>query len=229
MPEMLPDFLDFALNGFISLFPVIDPVSAILVFLTLAAGATGEVRRRVALRAALYSVLVLVFFLILGDGILLFFGISVATIKIAGGIVVFATGWETLNEKQGPMTVEAVEDTAEIDRDRAACRQDFAFIPLTVPMLAGPGAISVTVGLAAQAQENYSLARELNLLAIAIAIGCIGVSIYVCLRLANWCLNTIGESGLIALNRLIGLFILAFGVQLVLNGITDWLLDIKLV
>lgn len=223
MFEILPDFLNFTLNGFISLFPVTDPVGAILVFLTLAAGASLEVRRRVALRAALYSVLVLSFFLLLGDGILLFFGISVATIKIAGGIVVFATGWETLNEKQGPETSEGCSG------EEAAPRQDVAFIPLTVPMLAGPGAISVTVGLAAEAQQNYSLARELNLLAIAIAIALIGVSIYICLRLANWCLDTIGETGLIALNRLVGLFILALGVQLVLNGFSDWLIDIDLV
>jgi len=222
MSGILPDFLDFTLNGFISLFPVTDPVGAILVFLTVAAGASLEVRQRVALRAALYSVLVLICFLLLGDGILNFFGISVATVKIAGGIVVFATGWETLNETQGPT---AADDAAAVDRPQA----DVAFIPLTVPMLAGPGAISVTVGLAAEAQANYALARELNLLAIALAIGLIGISIYVCLRLANWCLNTLGETGLIAINRLIGLFILAFGVQLVLNGITDWLVDIKLI
>ncbi|MEO0949512.1 MAG: MarC family protein, partial [Cyanobacteria bacterium J06641_5] len=140
MSGILPDFLDFALNGFVSLFPVTDPVGAILVFLTVAAGASMEVRQRVALRAALYSVLVLICFLLLGDGILNFFGISVATVKIAGGIVVFATGWETLNETQGPT---AAEDAAAVDRPQAVS-PDVAFIPLTVPMLAGPGAISVT-------------------------------------------------------------------------------------
>lgn len=218
MSEILPDFLDFALSGFLSLFPVTDPVGAILVFLALAVNVPQEARQRIALRAALYSAAILLLFLLLGDGILLFFGISVAVVKIAGGIVVFATGWETLNEKQGP---EAEAETAT--------QEGIAFIPLTVPMLAGPGAISVTLGLAAEAQQNFLLRKELNLLAIAAAIVSIGISIYICLRLSGWFLKAMGKTGLIALNRLVGLFILALGVQLVLNGVADWLVDIDVI
>ncbi len=218
MSEILPDFFNFALNGFLSLFPVTDPVGAILIFLALAIDFPQEARQRVALKAAAYSVVVLLSFLLLGDSILLFFGISVAVVKIAGGIVVFATGWETLNEKQGPSTDETT-----------AAEESIAFIPLTVPMLAGPGAISVTLSLAAEAQQNFLLRKELNLLAIAAAIALIGVSIYICLRLSSWFLKAVGKTGLIALNRLIGLFILALGVQLALNGIADWLTDLDLI
>ena len=145
-----------------------------------------------------------------------------AGVKIAGGIVIFAAGWQALNEK--PKLSEVEEKDAE---EKVEHHQDIAFIPMTVPLLAGPGAIAVTLGLAAEAGQDFSLETGLNLLAIILAITIIGVLVYLCLRLSSWFLDVLGSTGITAFSRLLGLFILAFGVQLILNGFADWILSLK--
>ena len=107
--------------------------------------------------------------------------------------------------------------------------EDISFMPMTIPMLAGPGSIAVTLGLSAQAGRDLSVATTLNLIAAAIAIAVLSLIIYLCLRSSSYLLKVLGERGISAMSRIMGLFILAIGVQLILNGIADWLEMVALV
>lgn len=206
------------IGGFAALFPVTDPIGAIPLFLVLTSGASRTLRNHLAFKIAGYMFLVLVIFLLIGGSVLSFFGLSIAVVKIAGGIVVFEAGWRALKEK--PKLTPKDEKVAEL---KAEHHQNIAFIPMTIPLLAGPGSIAVTLGLAAQAGQKFSVLTGLNYLAAIAAIAIICGLTYLCLRLSTGFLVLFGERGITAISRLLGLFILAVGVQLMLNGLADWM------
>ncbi|MEL6778904.1 MAG: MarC family protein [Cyanobacteria bacterium J06597_16] len=215
----LQAFIDFALGGLAALFPVIDPIGGVPIFLVLTAGVPKVLRDRYAKRIAINVVLLLIGFLLVGGGILRFFGISLEVVRIAGGIVVFHAAWNTMNAESRLSDLEN-EDAAQ----RAGQHEDISFMPMTIPLLAGPGAIAVALGLAAEASRGVEgLETAQNLLAIAVAIGIIGLIIYIALRSSTLLLKWLGAGGIHALSRLLGLFVMAIGVQLILNGIGDWI------
>ncbi|MEO0708156.1 MAG: MarC family protein [Cyanobacteria bacterium J06649_5] len=215
----LQAFIDFALGGLAALFPVIDPIGGVPIFLVLTAGVPKALRDRYAKRIAINVVLLLIGFLLVGGGILRFFGISLEVVRIAGGIVVFHAAWNTMNAESRLSDLEN-EDAAQ----RAGQHEDISFMPMTIPLLAGPGAIAVALGLAAEASRGVKgLETAQNLLAIAVAIGIIGLIIYIALRSSTLLLKWLGAGGIHALSRLLGLFVMAIGVQLILNGIGDWI------
>ncbi len=214
------DFFQFTIGSFASLFPVADPLGAIPLFIILSANASPELRQEFATKTGLYTILVLVIFLFIGGSILNFFGISIAVVKIAGGAVIFEAGWQALKEGS-----QLTPENKNVAISEVKEHENIAFIPMTIPLIAGPGSIAVTLGLAAQAGQDFSLETGLNYGAAMIAIAMIGLVSYLCLRLSSWLLEVFGETGIMAISRLLGLFILAVGVQLILNGFTDWIHD----
>lgn len=215
---MVQQFLEFTLGSWAALFPVVDPLGSVPVFLVLTMGASKQMRHRFARETACYVVLVLVLFLLVGGGFLRFFGVSLEVVRIAGGIVVFNAAWQTMNAKP-KMTAPDNQAAAH----RAEKHEDISFMPMTIPLLAGPGSIAVTLGLAAQAGRDLSIATTVNLLAVACSIGLIGAMIYLALRSSTMLLVWLGETGIQAISRILGLFVMAIGVQLILNGLADWL------
>ena len=218
-------FLDFFLGSLAALFPVIDPIGSVPIFLVLTAGAPLQLRRRYAKRIALNVILLLISFLIVGGSVLRFFGISLEVVRIAGGIVVFHAAWNTMNADAKKLTdLENKEATQRVDH-----HEDISFMPMTIPLLAGPGSIAVALGLAAEAHRVDTWGEAFwNLVAIATAIACIGLIIYIALRSSSLLLTWLGPSGINALSRLLGLFVMAIGVQLILNGIGDWIESLPL-
>jgi multiple antibiotic resistance protein len=220
----IEDFGDFVLGGLAALFPVIDPIGSVPIFLVLTAGVPEALRRSYAKRIAVNVIVLLVGFLLVGGGILRFFGVSLEVVRIAGGIVVFHAAWNTMNAES---KLSDVENRDVIDKTEQ--HQDISFMPMTIPLLAGPGAIAVVLGLAAEASRGVGHAGSaVNLLAVAVAIALIGLTIYVALRASSLLLKWLGASGIHALSRVLGLFVMAIGVQLILNGLGDWVKSLNL-
>ncbi len=209
-------------GSFAALFPVVDPIGAVPIFLVLTTGIPASLRNRYALNIARNVVVLLIASVLVGGSVLQFFGVSLAVVRIAGGIVVFHAAWKAMNSDP---------KLNEVDNQEAALRlnehKDIAFMPMTIPLLAGPGAIAVALGLAAQAGGHLSVATAMNLLAIAAAILLIGIVIYLSLRSSTLLLKVLGASGIQAMSRLLGLFVMAIGVQLILNGLADWLASLN--
>lgn len=215
----IKDFVDFILGSIAALFPVMDPIGSVPVFLVLTAGVPQSLRYSYARRIALNVIFLLVGFLLVGGGILRFFGISLEVVRIAGGIVVFHAAWNTMNAESKMSDLEN-QDAAQ----KAGAHKDISFMPMTIPLLAGPGSIAVALGLAAEASRGVGAAETAwNLLAVVIAIGLIGLIIYVALRSSTLLLKWLGAGGIQALSRLLGLFVMAIGVQLILSGLGDWI------
>ena len=215
-------FFDFMMGSIAALFPVVDPIGSVPIFLVLTAGIPVAMRNRYALHIARNVVVLLVGALLVGGSVLRFFGVSLAVVRIAGGIVVFHAAWKAMNSDPKLNEVDNQDVAHRLDEHK-----DIAFMPMTIPLLAGPGAIAVALGLAAQAGGDLSVATAMNLLAIAAAILLIGIVIYLSLRSSTLLLKVLGASGIQAMSRLLGLFVMAIGVQLILNGLADWLASLN--
>ncbi|MEB3290916.1 MAG: MarC family protein [Leptolyngbya sp.] len=219
---MMQSFFDGVLGGVAALFPVVDPIGAVPIFLMLTTGVSKELRHRYAITIARNVVLLLVGALLVGGSLLDFFGVSLAVVRIAGGMIVFHAAWKAVNSDPKLSPVDN-QDAAQ----RREQHRDIAFMPMTIPLLSGPGAIAVTVGLAAQTRTT-SMPLGLHLIAITLAITLVGLSIFLALRASSLLLRLLGVSGIQAMSRLLGLFVMAIGVQLILNGLADWLTDLNL-
>lgn len=217
----MEQFCGFLVESLAALIPVVDPIGLVPIFLSLSIGTPLKLRRLFARRTAIYAVCVLIFFLLVGGSILRFFGISTEIVKIAGGIIVFKAGWQTLNSE--PKLKPATNKEAQTYEEN---HEDISFIPMTIPLSAGPGSIAVTLGLAAEAGRSLDSQTGINLLAVTLAIIIVGALLYLCLRYSNLLLLALKETGIKALSRLLGLFILAVGVKLILNGLADWVANI---
>lgn len=196
----------FALLAFSSLFSVINPISAAPIFVALTAGTPRE-RRRAALRACLAAAAVLALFAAAGGAIFAFFGITVPAFQIAGGILFTIMSIRTLQNGEKPVPDEL---------DKA----DPSIVPLGIPVIAGPGAISTVMVLVGQAQDGM---RRLAL------GGAIVVNVLLTLMVllaAPAIVARIGQTGQRIVSKIMGLITAVIGVQFVLNGVTTVFVEI---
>jgi multiple antibiotic resistance protein len=210
----MSDWLGFAVLSFTSLLSIVNPLGAVPIFVAMTA--TYETRQRAAaLRRAILTGLVVLFaFALFGPWILRFFGITTQAFQIAGGIIFFGVGWDMLNARRTHVK------TTEQEQTESASKEDVGIIPLGLPTLVGPGAITTVIALNGQAES-------------AIQVGSIYVSI-VAVLLISWALlaaapavtRRIGQTGMNVMTRLMGLLVMVVGAQFVINGVTVVALDI---
>lgn len=193
---------------FTSLFSVVNPLAAAPVFLSLTADYTDADRIRVARKASIYMFGVLFIFLLIGTYILNFFGINLAGIRIAGGIVIMKSALSMLNpDKPGKkLSKEDVLESME--------KEDITFSPLAMPLLSGPGSIAVVIGFATQATNVTDYAVT------AISILLVSVLAFALLRIAPYLAKALGNTGLGVMTRMMGFIALAISVQFILSGIS---------
>ena len=190
-----------------SLFSVVNPLGAIPMFLTLTADETREERNHTSLMTSIYFIIILMSFFWAGTYILGFFGVSIFALRIAGGIVIMMSGFALLN---GNTTKKRVGEKV---RAEAIKKEDVSFTPMAMPMLSGPGSISLLIGYFTEYQEASSR------FIIAGVIIFTGILIYFILRSSPLLFKVLGESGLKAVARIMGFIVLAIGVEYIISGI----------
>jgi len=200
----MESFLSALALAFVTLFPIVDPPGAIPVFCTLTADSTTEVRRRTAFKTALNVLIILLVFYFVGEFILEFFGISLGVLKIAGGVVVAHTAWGMLTAKDKI----PLDETQEMQ-----IKEDISFTPMALPLLSGPGAIGAAIGLSIPGTQIFYT------LGISTGIFLASVTVYIALMLSIPILRVLGKTGIDILKRIMGFFILAIAVQLIVSGI----------
>lgn len=205
---MWQSLVSYTFGTLVALFPIANPIGAVPIFYSLTAEDTPRYRLKQARKTALNVVGVLVIFLLVGKLILSFFGISLGVLRIAGGLIVGHTAWEMVTARQR-LTTE--EHQAAVDQE------DVSFAPMALPMIGGPGAIGVVISQATQATA------WIDYLGCVLGIGLLGGLIYLFLRLGEPLIEKLGETGVGALNRILGFLILAIAVQLITNGILELL------
>jgi multiple antibiotic resistance protein len=197
----------FVILAFSSLFSVINPIEAAPIFVSLTETMRDR-RRSIAFRASLAAAIILALFALTGGAIFGFFGITLPAFQIAGGILFTTMGLTTLRHDDRP------------DRADVPSKADPSIVPLGMPLIAGPGAISTVMVLVGQARDGG------HRMALALAIAANILLTLVILLAAPALVGRIGETGQRIVSKIMGLITAVIGVQFVLNGVETVALDI---
>ena len=200
-----------------ALFSVVNPFGAVPVFLALTPQYTKAERNATSRNTAIYFVLILGSFFIAGASILSFFGISLNALKIAGGFVILSSGFALLNGK--------FAESRTIDKkvkQEALQKEDISFSPMAMPMLSGPGSISLLISL--WAEHTHALDKVI----IGVCIVVIGMTVYGILRLSPLLFKMLGVAGLKAISRIMGFLVMAIGIQYMISGIVALVNNVNL-
>ena len=198
-----------------ALFSIINPIGGAIIFSQVTRSRSHGDRLILARRIGLYSSLVMLGALWLGSAVLTFFGVSLAALRIAGGLIVASFAWTLLQ------TPERREEQKQEQASRAEGLDEIAFFPLTLPFTTGPGTISVAVALGAN--TPYGAAGfTLFVLAASAAAVAMAVTIWLAYASADRLVELLGQSGARVVSRLAAFLLLCVGTQIVLNGVADF-------
>ena len=211
------DSVAFALLAVTSLLAIVNPLSAVPIYLAMTADHDPARRRETLQRAVITAVLVLVAFTAVGSWIMRLYGITTPAFRIAGGLIFLAIGGDMLQARRSGVKT-TVEEEVEVV---AGAREDIGIIPLGLPTLAGPGAITTVVTLNAQAGS-----APVRLASIYLAIIVVMAVAWGVLAVAPMLLRRFGQTGLNVMTRIMGLLVMVVGVQFIIEGVRTVALDI---
>lgn len=197
-----------------ALFPIVNPLGGSPIFLTLTQGYSSSDRKLLSSRIAVNSFILLIASYLVGSHVLAFFGVSLPIVQVGGGLVVIASGWAMLHNKEDE-TREGVHKNA--DREQVLRH---AFYPLTLPLTVGPGSISVAITLGANAPHPGAGRVLMAVLAAVIASFIIALSVFVCYGFADRVAARLGPTGLTVILRLSAFLLLCIGLQILWNGVS---------
>jgi multiple antibiotic resistance protein len=193
-----------------SLISVVNPFGAVPVFLALTPDHTPAERNSTSFFTSLYFVLILLAFFFAGTYILSFFGLSVDALRIAGGVVIVSSGFALLNGK----FAESRAINKKV-REEAVKKEDISFAPLAMPLLSGPGSISLLIS----AYADYSSWPDKSIIALVIVTT--GIIVYFVLRISPLLFKVLGFGGLKAISRIMGFIVMSIGIQYIIYGIVS--------
>jgi multiple antibiotic resistance protein len=194
---------------FTTLLAIINPLEVMPVYLQLLAGKDQATHRAVARKSCVYALGLSFLFLVFGNLFLRVFGVPLAMVRIAGGLILMRIGFSLFMPQKGG-------DSSLADAGPGA---NIAFVPLAMPLMFGPGAIATLIGMTAEVRESP---REgLAFAAVAAAIVATMFVTYLCLANAERVTKRIGVLGIDAATRIVGFFVSAIGVGLLFNGVVE--------
>ena len=206
----LSDFL----FGFGALFAIINPYGLAFIFHDRTVGLSERERARVALRVALYAFAVLLVSLFVGSHILRFFGISMPALRIAGGLVVAATGWSMLHAAPVPPGGHATSTANFVTIQR------MAFFPLTIPLTTGPGTIATAIAIGTNRPADLDGLFYSSIVWLVVALA-VTATIYHAYRRSSAMARLFGEEGTSVVTRLSAFLLLCIGVQIIITGVVE--------
>lgn len=216
----MTDFIKVLSVAFVTLFPVVNPIGDAPIFLALTRQYPQSAQRLLARKIAAYGFMLLAVSFLFGSIILDFFGISLVVVQIAGGLVVAATGWGLLSQKDSDSPTTDPNDSLQDALEHA-------FFPLTLPITVGPGCISIAITLGAhlrhQAGEGWEHGYPRHFIAALIGMLLLCLLVLICYSNADRLVRVLGKSGTTILTRLSAFILLAIGVQIMWNGLSSGL------
>ncbi|MGE0983758.1 MarC family protein [Ralstonia pseudosolanacearum] len=202
-------------KSFFSLLALINPIRAIPFFISLTESQTDEEKRRTIKTASVSVALVIGISALLGEQIIGFFGFSVGSLQVGGGIIMIMIALNMLNAQTSRTKATPEEE------DEAGVRASIAVVPLAIPLLTGPGSISTVIVYAGKTQHWYEL---LFLAGVGVLIALV---VWIVLRAAEPIARVIGRTGINVGTRLMGLILAALAVEFIVDGLKTLLPVLK--
>lgn len=207
----MTSFTNTVLLTYATLFPLINPVGDAPIFLSLTQSHTKQARNSLAWRVAVNCFILLLASLLIGSYVLEFFGISLPIVRLGGGIVVAALGWNLLNSG-APDHPDSAASTRKLATNDA-------FYPYTMPLTVGPGSISAAIALGSQRPGSTDVSQWLQLGSASIlGIFAVSVTIFLCYRFAEGTVRRLGPGGTNVVVRMSAFILLCIGLQIFWTG-----------
>ena len=198
---------EFLLTSFVALFIIIDPIGLTPVFIAITQGMDDTLRRKVALRSVLVSAFVISLFIVGGETVLGFIGISMPAFRIAGGILLFLTALDMLFQRRSKRRENQTEQEL-VD--------DPSVFPLAIPLIIGPGAIATVILIAGAKPGLVGIASTGFITALVL------LTVFVFFSAASRIEKLLGKTGIDVLTRLLGMLLAALSVQFVIEGLVEF-------
>ncbi|NJE60406.1 neutral amino acid NAAT transporter SnatA [Thermococcus sp. 21S7] len=193
------------------LFAITNPVGAVPVFLGITHDLSRKERREIARKTAITVVVTLVTFALIGEWIFRFFGSSTDAFAIAGGILLFKMAMDMLSGRLSTVKISR-EETEEFSEE-VVTLEEVAVIPLAIPLISGPGAITTVMLYTA---KSTSIPEKAAVIASIVAIA---VTVWFILCSSNRIQERLGRVGIKVMTRMMGLILTSMAVQMIINGI----------
>jgi len=205
------DALSFGLLCFTSFFTLINPLSTMPVFMTMTAGLTEKERTHTARKASIVALITIIIFALSGQLLFKFFGISVNSFRVVGGVIFFIMGMDMLQARLGQVKIKDSEVKAYVN--------DISVTPLAIPMICGPGAITNSIVLM---EDASTLTRKIILFGIILLVMFIT---YLVFYSSSRILKILGQTGINVMMRLMGLIVMVIAVEFFFSGLKPIILD----
>lgn len=197
----------------VGLFSLINPISILPVYISLTNGYSEQNKLRTLKKTCLYIVGICLLAYFSGVYLLHFFGISLQALRVAGGLIIFRSGWQLLHLKHKQ------EFKGEQLKEESEHKEDLSFSPLAMPLLAGPGAMSFLITLYANRDAQSAIAFWQDAATIT-AIVLVALVIYMMFKFAPRLMQYTGKSGLDSLSKVMGFVVTGVGVQMILSSVS---------
>jgi MarC family membrane protein len=198
--------LFFILFG--ALFSVLNPIGTVPIFVGLTQDYTKNERSKVSLITSINVFIILIISFFAGQYVLEFFGITISALRITGGLIIAGSGFSLLNGKFSKN--RGINKKVEEDIQN---RQSISLTPLAMPMLAGPGSISLLIAF----YQEHQTTEEIIISSLAILA--VSLLIFLVLRSAHYLAKILGASGIVAISRIVGFLTIAIGIQYIISSI----------
>ncbi len=198
--------LFFILFG--ALFSVLNPIGTVPIFVGLTQDYTKNERSKVSLITSINVFIILIISFFAGQYVLEFFGITISALRITGGLIIAGSGFSLLNGKFNKN--RGINKQVEEDIQN---RNSISLTPLAMPMLAGPGSISLLIAF----YQEHQTTEEIIISSLAILA--VSLFIFLVLRSAHYLAKILGASGIVAISRIVGFLTIAIGIQYIISSI----------
>jgi multiple antibiotic resistance protein len=203
----------FGLLCFTSFFTLINPLGTMPVFMTMTADLTDQHRTHIAKKASIISAIVIMAFAISGQLLFNFFGISVNSLRIVGGIIFFMMGMDMLQARLGQVKIKDSEVKSYV--------ADISITPLAIPMICGPGAITNSIVLM---EDASTISKKIILFSTIIVVLYVT---YLVLYSSSRIIKILGQTGNNVMMRLMGLIVMVIAVEFFFSGLKPIILDMQ--
>ncbi|HAQ37444.1 MAG TPA: antibiotic resistance protein MarC [Saprospirales bacterium] len=208
----MAEIIAFGLLSITSFFTLINPLGTMPVFMSMTAQLSVENRNKTAKKASVASLITIIAFAFTGQLLFEFFGISVNSFRVVGGVIFFVMGMDMLQARLGQVKIK--------DNEVKSYITDISITPLAIPMICGPGAITNAIVLM---EDADSLVKKIVLISSIILIM---VLTYIILLSSNKLIRFLGQTGINVMMRIMGLIVMVIAVEFFFSGLKPILRDI---
>lgn len=207
----MDDTLSYALLVFTSFFTLINPLGTMPIFMTMTAELDNAHRARTARKASIVAFFTIIAFAFSGEVLFNFFGISVNSFRVVGGIIFFLMGMDMLQARLARMKVQ--------DEDVRSYVNDISITPLAIPMICGPGAMTNAIVMM---EDADTMLKKVALIAVILVVMLL---VYIILLSSSRIIKILGETGNTVMMRLMGLIVMVIAVEFFLSGLRPIIAD----